>query len=251
MRRVTVDSIDEQRDIDFEWRGTLTGTADGVVEFGFDGTARRAFSYSRIGLCVLHPPDFAGRLPRAHATVAGSRAFTRDIGPQLPGEHGLGEPLFPAFTELELVRPDGSGVVLELEGDLFELEDQRNWTDASFKTYSTPLHLGGRHQASPGMRIRQHVRISPIAAAARPARGARAGPADGRDRGGDASSRAAGRPVCRESRPPARRARGRPVAGARPGHLRVDLDLGTAPSTRCWVRPRRRRRSSARGSSSR
>ena len=30
---------------------------------------------------------------------------------------------------------------LALEGDIFEMEDQRNWTDASFKTFSTPLRI--------------------------------------------------------------------------------------------------------------
>ena len=162
---LSVECVDDQRGIDFEWRGTLRGTADGVIEFTFDGAARRAFSYSRIGLCVLHPPDFAGARYRAR-TAEGwlEGVLTNDISPQLPGEHGLGEPLFPAFSELELQRPDGSGVALELAGDVFELEDQRNWTDASFKTYSTPLSLGGRHEASPGMRISQRVRIAPLAA---------------------------------------------------------------------------------------
>src|SRR5262249_61927265 len=41
----------------------------------------------------------------------------------------------------------------------FETEDQRNWTDASFKTYSTPLALGFPHRAEPGRRMRQVVRI--------------------------------------------------------------------------------------------
>ncbi|MEJ7709389.1 MAG: hypothetical protein WKF84_05910 [Pyrinomonadaceae bacterium] len=27
------------------------------------------------------------------------------------------------------------------EGEIFEMEDQRNWTDASYKTYCTPLRL--------------------------------------------------------------------------------------------------------------
>ena len=27
------------------------------------------------------------------------------------------------------------------DGDIFEMEDQRNWTDASYKIYSTPLRL--------------------------------------------------------------------------------------------------------------
>jgi hypothetical protein len=30
---------------------------------------------------------------------------------------------------------------LDFEGDIFETEDQRNWTDASFKTFCTPLDL--------------------------------------------------------------------------------------------------------------
>jgi len=29
------------------------------------------------------------------------------------------------------------------------MEDQRNWTDASFKTYSTPLALGFPHRSGP------------------------------------------------------------------------------------------------------
>ena len=28
-----------------------------------------------------------------------------------------------------------------MEGDTFEMEDQRNWTDASYKTYVRPLAL--------------------------------------------------------------------------------------------------------------
>jgi hypothetical protein len=37
------------------------------------------------------------------------------------------------------------------------MEDQRNWTDGSFKTYSTPLILGYPHQARKGQTIRQRV----------------------------------------------------------------------------------------------
>ena len=33
----------------------------------------------------------------------------------------------------------GGEIVIRFEGDLWEMEDQRNWTDASYKTYSTPL----------------------------------------------------------------------------------------------------------------
>ena len=29
--------------------------------------------------------------------------------------------------------------ILHYEGDIFETEDQRNWSDASYKTFCTPL----------------------------------------------------------------------------------------------------------------
>ena len=45
----------------------------------------------------------------------------------------------------------------DFEGDLFEMEDQRNWTDGSFKTYSTPLALLLAEGGEPGQAIRQRV----------------------------------------------------------------------------------------------
>jgi hypothetical protein len=149
--------------IELHWSGSLECSAPGVVEFTFEATPTRRFPFGRIGLCVLHPPDFAGGSYRAktpNGWIAG--ALERTIAPQLPGEHGFGEPLFPAFDELVLLNRDGIGVHLELSGDLFELEDQRNWADASYKTYSTPLHLGPQ-QATPDRTIKQRVVITPIA----------------------------------------------------------------------------------------
>lgn len=45
------------------------------------------------------------------------------------------------------------------EGDVFECEDQRNWTDASFKTYCTPLEIPFPVQVEKGERFSQTVRI--------------------------------------------------------------------------------------------
>jgi hypothetical protein len=155
-------SADPDSRIDFTWAGTITGTAEGEVGFTVSGTARSPFDYARIGLCVLHPPEFAGGRYRARTSTGWIEGdLLREITPQAPGPHGFGVPPFPAFNELELFRADGFGVRLELEGDLFEFEDQRNWTDASYKTYSTPLELGPRH-AHAGLQIRQRVHISPI-----------------------------------------------------------------------------------------
>jgi D-apionolactonase len=50
--------------------------------------------------------------------------------------------------------------VAAFEGDLFEVEDQRNWTDASFKTYCTPIGLGYPHSIQQGQKIRQLVTLT-------------------------------------------------------------------------------------------
>ena len=46
---------------------------------------------------------------------------------------------------------------LHFEGDVFETEDQRNWADSSYKTYSTPLALPFPAQVAKGDRLEQHV----------------------------------------------------------------------------------------------
>jgi hypothetical protein len=92
------------------------------------------------------------------------------IGPQLI-ENGFEAPLFPSFTDLAIRLQDGPELFFEFEGDLFEIEDQRNWTDGSFKTYCTPLALGYPKQAEVGQRFRQvvTVRAAPLPAVTAPA----------------------------------------------------------------------------------
>ena len=36
---------------------------------------------------------------------------------------------------------DGATVDIVFGGEIFEMEDQRNWSDASYKTYCVPLGL--------------------------------------------------------------------------------------------------------------
>ena len=45
-------------------------------------------------------------------------------------------------------------------GDIFEMEDQRNWTDASFKTYCTPLEIPYPVEVSKGTKISQKIKIT-------------------------------------------------------------------------------------------
>jgi hypothetical protein len=215
--------VDGPLGVDFSWDGELVGAADGTLACSLDGVANAAFDYNRIGWCVLHPAELAGRPYRALSGGGwSSGALPTRIGPQLVVD-GLPRPLFPAFTALELDLGDRRAVRFAFEGDEFETEDQRNWTDASFKTYSTPLALGFPHRAAPGGRIRQVVRIRADGGASPPVR-----PSRGRAEvelgdvvglvppvGLGASS--LGRPLsAREARQ---------LAALAPAHLRVDLDL--------------------------
>jgi D-apionolactonase len=157
----------EGDDIAFSWTGSFTGDSSGRIEAVFDGTAERDLTYGRIGLCVLHPlAEMLGRPYRAH-TPGGWISGTL---PELIGIQGWQDecwvPLFPSFDALEVDLGDGLVCRFEFEGDLWETEDHRNWTDASFKTYCTPLSLGGPHHLAGGDTIRNRMTLT-VAGAAR------------------------------------------------------------------------------------
>jgi hypothetical protein len=55
---------------------------------------------------------------------------------------------------------DGAAIDLRFAGDIFEAEDQRNWTDASYKTYSTPLALPFPVEHPAGSTVHQSVTVT-------------------------------------------------------------------------------------------
>lgn len=118
--------------IEFPWSGLIE--ADGPrLTFQFAGEAKSTFRKNRIGLCVLHP--IYG--------CAGSSCMTQDMDDHWANS-SFPEKIAPhqPFKNLHGLRWwPGPGIEAELRfsGDIFETEDQRNWTDASFKTYCTPL----------------------------------------------------------------------------------------------------------------
>jgi hypothetical protein len=169
--RVTFEAYHEAGSLRFRWRGALTGSADGSLDCRLDGVPENDFPYNRIGFCVLHPRQNAGR-PYRTQTPDGSGAgrLPDEIGPQKL-EDGKLWPLFPSYERLDVEVVDGLWAEFAFEGDLFEMEDQRNWTDASFKTYSTPLTLGVPHHARQGQPLVQSVRLTFSGETKRPAAG--------------------------------------------------------------------------------
>lgn len=145
--------------VDYRWRAEIEGTADGVISFRMSGEALADFPYAKIGICVHHPVDgYAGQPFRAMTpggSVTGS--LPDAIGPQIHLDDGTDLPLFEPFAELELTNASGGLVRFGFTGDLWEMEDQRNWTDASYKSASTPARLGYRHEARRGQLFGQRV----------------------------------------------------------------------------------------------
>ena len=151
--RLTFGVACQQGDIDFYWHGEITGTAEGSVIFQFNGEARSTFLRNRIGFCVLHPlAACVGNrceVERCDDTVERGR-FPRFIAPHQP------------FKQMRALRhPIAAGWEVEVRftGEVFEMEDQRNWTDASFKTYCTPLELPFPARIEQGTHIHQTVTV--------------------------------------------------------------------------------------------
>ncbi len=145
----------KEGDINFSWEATIIGAPDGTIIFAFEGKALSTFYRNRIGLCVLHPINVAGnRVVVTHP----DGSMTEGFFPVLISPH-------QPFKEIVSIRhflPDVGEIKVSFSGDVFEMEDQRNWSDASFKTYSTPLDLPFPVKVYKGDQIQQSVTISPI-----------------------------------------------------------------------------------------
>ena len=161
--RIDFDVRHARREVDFAWHGTITGAVSGRIEYVFDGCAGAAFPFGRIGLCVHHPwretagARYTARTPDGE--IEGT--FPDLIGPQ-SFDGTAYSPLFPSFDHLEVEVADGGRLVLDFEGDLWETEDHRNWTDGNFKTYSTPISLGLPTPLEIGQVLRQRLVVTPV-----------------------------------------------------------------------------------------
>jgi hypothetical protein len=140
-------------EIDFLWKGAIKGDAKGTIVFSMDGEALSTFWRNRIGICVLHPiKECAGRpclVERANGSITRG-SFPRYIWAQQP------------FQDIKAISHEvapGVRARVAFQGDSFEMEDQRNWGDASYKTYSTPLRLPFPVEVAKGTKITQSVTL--------------------------------------------------------------------------------------------
>lgn len=153
--QISYEATHREREIDFVWRGEITGDAAGTIRFTFDGEARSTFLRNRIGFCVLHSAELAGQSCRAR--YANGSEYTTAF-PELVAAEQPVEALHDLSAITHEIAP-GVWAEVSFSGDLFEMEDQRNWIDASYKTFCTPLRLPFPLEIAAGTRIRQTVEL--------------------------------------------------------------------------------------------
>jgi len=138
----------------FTWSLEITGESDGTLRYAMRGQASAPFLRNRLGICVLHPmAGFAGRLceiTHADGSVEAS-VFPKRISPHQP---------FVDIMAMAYPVGEGGQARLDFAGDTFETEDHRNWSDASYKTYCTPISLPFPVQVKPGDVVSQSVTLT-------------------------------------------------------------------------------------------
>jgi len=144
-------SVQDPAGATLRYAATITASSTGL-DFTVGALAGADFVTNRLGFCVLHPAGLAGS---PLAVEHGNGSVERSEFPVLI------EPWQP-FTDIRALvhEQDGVRVACRLEGDVFEMEDQRNWSDASYKTYVRPLARPWPYVVPAGAANRQSVRIA-------------------------------------------------------------------------------------------
>jgi hypothetical protein len=117
------------------FHAAIKGFADGRLVFDVNALPESDFETNRCGFCILHPISGLAGSPVTVEHTDGSVAATK-----LPMLIDPWQPFKDLRAITHGVRP-GVSAECRMEGDTFEMEDQRNWSDASYKTYVRPLAL--------------------------------------------------------------------------------------------------------------
>jgi hypothetical protein len=147
---------------------TLSASNTFSVAYELNGLAE--YSVNRWGICFcLHSGDWMG----STVTSSGAKySLLQDISPQRVID-GITQGLFPAANEMHFVAPDQRTIKVISTGKILEAEDQRNWTDNTYKIYSGSLSEPRPFVTSAGSSWKQSVKFevgAPTSAATDPAK---------------------------------------------------------------------------------
>ena len=146
----------------------IEGKADGGLQFSGTAVPRTDFLTARTGFVVLHPLKGVANHPVEVEHVDGKvekSKFPERVNPVQP---------FLLIRSLTHEVMPGLKATVHMEGDAWEMEDHRNWTDASFKTYVRPLALPWPYTLKAGEVVKQSVTLTLSGSARKAKSGARA-----------------------------------------------------------------------------
>jgi len=162
--------------VTYSYDARIEGTPSGL-SFEVEGAPSADLATNRTGFVLLHPIEGVAGTPLTVTHVDGMAEETR-----FPALISPGQPVF-AIRGLGHEPAPGLELACRLEAELphdadgkFEMEDQRNWSDASYKTYVASLLDGFPYTLPAGRRLRQSVRLEVTGA---PRTAADAGGAEG------------------------------------------------------------------------
>jgi len=114
----------------------LTLRPNGKFTVDYKLTGLDHFEINRWGVCFcLHTGDWMGSTVNASGN---EYRLLPEISPQRVID-GVTQGLFPASREMYFVAPDKRSLKIISTGKILEAEDQRNWTDNTYKIYSGSL----------------------------------------------------------------------------------------------------------------
>ena len=145
---LSFDAEYQQGNVDFGWRDESTAR-QWHRHFRMEGRRDQGSLTSRLGLCVLHPIH-----ELAERVVPFDIRMARLASMNFPYTS-------PPINRLPTLRRYGIKWILKygpawiLWEKYVEMEDQRNWTDGSYKTYCPPLSVPYPREITPDVQIDQ------------------------------------------------------------------------------------------------
>ena len=134
--------------------GALTARFDpvGLLEIDWRFTATTPLKVNRAGICVLHP--LAGVEDTPLTITRPDRTLEQTTFPALIAAAQPAKNIAALHHEI-----CGVSVSIKFEGEIFEMEDQRNWSDASYKTYCRPLSRPMPFDIAAGECLQQRITV--------------------------------------------------------------------------------------------
>ena len=127
--------ISADENFPFIWDVRIEGKENSEIIFTIQGKAGKDVRKNRTGFCILHS---------IRENAGGPCTVISPQGDKVEGSFPLYiSPHQPLINIAQMQWPlEKKGLAtLSFTGDVFEMEDQRNWSDDSYKTYCTPLSI--------------------------------------------------------------------------------------------------------------